>query len=117
MIPSRRCSHLLLIFVVCLLGIGTPANAFADKSTHANDPGQDQTPRGARKIVDTDGDPSTDGYYAGEAIVRLRKRLTIDAFNARHGTTLIAAIPSRHLYLVQLPRGRSATRMEQEMEA
>src|SRR5262249_54907185 len=117
MIPSCRGFHPLLVLIVCLLGMGTPASAFADQSGHGNDHLQGQPPGDTRKIVDTDGDPTTDGYYAREAIVRPRKRLTIDAFNARHGTSLIASIPSRNLYLVQLPSGRSAAKMEQELES
>jgi subtilisin family serine protease len=75
-----------------------------------------QGSRGSRQVVDTDGDPSTDGYYAHEAVVRLRNRTTIQAFNARHGTEFIAGIPSAHLYLVELPAGRDAMQVEQELE-
>jgi subtilisin family serine protease len=89
-----------------------------DESEDAHGRGaRGKVPRPPKHVVDDDGDPSTDGYYAGEAIVRLRKRLTIEAFNDRHGTALIASIPSRNLYLVRLPEGRNAVEVEQELEA
>jgi subtilisin family serine protease len=92
------------------------ASYLEEKSDHGRSTG-DKVKRPPKHVVDDDGDPSTDGYYAQEAIVRLRKRLTIEAFNERHGTSLIASIPSRQLYLVRLPEGRDSVAVERELEA
>ncbi|MDP9366918.1 MAG: S8 family serine peptidase [Chloroflexota bacterium] len=56
-------------------------------------------------FVDSDGDPTTDGYRAEQVIVRLRPGADLATFNARNGTTELAAIPSRSIYLLQLPSG------------
>lgn len=111
--PLRTCLRLVLVGLVCLLAGGPAASGLAHQSDQANG----RSPRGPKQIVDDDGDPSTDGYYADEAIVQLRKRLTIEAFDQRHGTSLIAAIPPRNLYLVRLPDGADPTQLEREMEA
>ncbi len=56
-------------------------------------------------IVDDDGDPTTDGYRADQAIVRLTAGADIGAYNERHDTRVISAIPARNVYLLQLPAG------------
>ncbi len=56
-------------------------------------------------IVDDDADPTTDGYRADQAIVRLTAGADIGAYNERHDTSVIAAIAARNVYLLQLPAG------------
>lgn len=53
-------------------------------------------------IIDDDGDPSTDGFRAQQAIVQLIPGADISTFTARHGATIAAAIPARNLYLLTL---------------
>lgn len=57
----------------------------------------------ARPVLDADGDPATDGYLAGLAVVRLEPGVDLASFNARHGTSVVADIASRDIYLLQLP--------------
>ncbi len=54
-------------------------------------------------IVDDDSDPTTDGYRADQAIVRLTAGADIGTYNERYDTRVIAAIPARNVYLLQLP--------------
>ncbi|HBY97843.1 MAG TPA: hypothetical protein DEP84_28530 [Chloroflexi bacterium] len=63
----------IVLSLVLALGPGSPARA------------QDETPR----------------FRAQQAIVRLVPSADVDAYNARHGTRVLASIPSRHLYLLQ----------------
>jgi subtilisin family serine protease len=56
-------------------------------------------------IVDDDGDDTTDGFIAGQAIVRLVPGGDIELLNARYGTVTLAAIASRDIYLLALPPG------------
>ena len=55
------------------------------------------------EVVDNDGDISTDGFCAGQAIVRLQPGASLATFNSRHGTRRLAAIASRNVYLLALP--------------
>ncbi len=57
------------------------------------------------EIIDTDGDETTDGYRAEQAIVRLAPGADLAAFNARHETSVLAEITTRNIYLLQLPSG------------
>ncbi|MDP9368646.1 MAG: S8 family serine peptidase, partial [Chloroflexota bacterium] len=60
-------------------------------------------------FVDSDGEETTDGYRAEQVIVRLAPGADLAAFNARNGTNVLAAIPSRNIYLLQLPSGSDET--------
>jgi subtilisin family serine protease len=67
-------------------------------------------------VVDSDGNATTDGFRAGQSIVRLRHTASIEAVNARHGTTTLATIPVRHLFLLQLPTDRPEAESERQLE-
>jgi thermitase len=72
--------------------------------------------RSGGPIVDEDGDPTTDGYRAAQAILKLRDGASIDAVNGRIGTATMAALPDRGLYLVEIlgdePAAESISRIE-----
>jgi subtilisin family serine protease len=57
----------------------------------------------AAPVVDDDGDETTDGFRAQQAIVRLTAGTDVDAFTARNRSGVAAAVPSRDLYLLRLP--------------
>jgi subtilisin family serine protease len=96
---------------------GGKGNSAAAQAAHKPPTVSGDVPRPPKQIVDDDGDPSTDGYYAGEAIVRLHHGADIGAFGARHGTGLIAAIPAHDLYLLRLPADRDSVAVERELAA
>lgn len=66
-------------------------------------------------VVDIDDDDATDGFRALQAIVRLQPGTSITGFNAKHGTTTVAAYVSRDLYLLQLPADRRELEVEREL--
>ena len=70
-----------------------------------DDGGLVPAPAAQAPIVDPDGDPTTDGYRGGEVIVRLNTGADIVAFNTRHGTVVLAAVPARDLYRFRLTAG------------
>ncbi len=71
-----------------------PVPVVPDPAVFSNDPAF-QPP-----VIDDDNDPTTDGFRAGQAIVRLTPDADVNAFNARHGAFIAAAIPAQGLYLL-----------------
>jgi len=66
-------------------------------------------------IVDQDGDVATDGFRSGQAVVHLHPGASIESFNERHGTTLVATIEGHDLYLIELPADVSLEAAEHEI--
>jgi hypothetical protein len=88
---------------------GEDDDAFAGDDDDFVAPPADDTgsasPAGRRAggpIVDEDGDPTTDGYRANQAVVRLRDGATIDLVSLRLGAKTLAALPDRGLYLLDV---------------
>jgi subtilisin family serine protease len=86
-------------------------------------PGDETSPslppdrRGGGPIVDEDGDPTTDGYRANQAVIRLHEGAAIDLVNIRLGTTTLAALPERGLYLVEVVGGESGAALVARLSA
>ncbi len=94
---SRRFFWLVLIFALAIRS-APMAVALAEGEEDGGAPWQ-------APFVDGDGDPTTDGYRAEQVMVRLAPGTDLAAFNARNGTSLLAEITSRNIYLLQLPSG------------
>lgn len=60
-----------------------------------------------------DGD---DTMLPRQAIVRMLPGADLAAFHARHGTTVLRAIPSRQIYLLNLPGTAPEAQIERELE-
>jgi hypothetical protein len=112
-VPFPALLRLLAALLIVLgLAVTTPAGAAAgdddDDIPVAPVVPTVAPPVGPAPIVDHDGDPTTDGYRAGQAILRLVPGADVGAVAARHGLTVLRAIPSRSISLVQLPAGADA---------
>jgi subtilisin family serine protease len=83
---SLLCLSFALLVLLCLQGAARGSGGNADG--------------GSSKSTGKRG-----SFNEGELIIALKPGVDLDAFNARHGTTVKEVQPGTHQYLVSLPRG------------